>query len=172
MGHHVGLSHPHDGYDSESRVDFGPTGDFFFAWAGDESNSIMSYIDLNWDFSQFDRDNMDRFQTAAFIEAANRLAEATLSAERPGRAADELRRADRAIGLAEDAFAAHAYPRAVGTAEGAYELALRGAREAGVDVAAFQAQARVGNEAARRASAIHQPGEFIDTLEDGPRSQP
>ena len=27
---------------------------------------MMSYIDLNWDFSQFDRDNMNRFLAAAF----------------------------------------------------------------------------------------------------------
>ena len=26
---------------------------------------MMSYIDLNWDFSQFDRDNSDRFLAAA-----------------------------------------------------------------------------------------------------------
>ena len=55
VGHHVGLSHPHDGYDSETGVDYGPSGTFYFAQAGDESNSMMSYIDLNWDFSQFDQ---------------------------------------------------------------------------------------------------------------------
>ena len=51
------MSHPHDGFDWETGVDYEPTGPFFLAWAGDEHNSIMSYIDLNWDFSQFDRDN-------------------------------------------------------------------------------------------------------------------
>lgn len=61
VGHHVGMSHPHDGYDYEADVDFGPGGPYYFAWSGDESNSMMSYIDLNWDFSQFDRDNMNRF---------------------------------------------------------------------------------------------------------------
>jgi len=172
VGHHVGLSHPHDGYDSESGVDFDATGDVFFAWAGDESNSMMSYIDLNWDFSQFDLDNMNRFQAAAFIEAANRLAEQALSADSPGRASDELRRADRAIGAAEDAFADHGYLSAIRSAEHAYELALEGAEEAGVDVEAFEAAARARSEAARAASSAHQPGEFIDTLEDGPRGQP
>jgi hypothetical protein len=47
-GHHIGMSHPHDGYDSATGVDYGPEDAFFFAWAGDESNSMMSYIDLNW----------------------------------------------------------------------------------------------------------------------------
>ena len=30
----LGMSHPHDGYDSTSGVDFGPADEFFFAWAG------------------------------------------------------------------------------------------------------------------------------------------
>jgi hypothetical protein len=28
---------------------------------------MMSYIDLNWDFSQFDRDNMNRYLTSVYI---------------------------------------------------------------------------------------------------------
>ena len=65
-------SHPHDGWDSASGVDYGPTGDFFFAWAGDEVNSMMSYIDVNWDFSQFDRDNGSKFKAAAYISQRER----------------------------------------------------------------------------------------------------
>jgi hypothetical protein len=170
VGHHVGLSHPHDGYDSEAGVDFDATGNYFFAWAGDEHNSMMSYIDLNWDFSQFDHDNMDRFQTAALVEAANRLAADALGASHPSRASDELRRADRAIGDAEDAFADHDYVDANRFAERAYELALEGADEAGVDVEAAQRAAKLRNQDARISSQVHQPGEFIDTLGDGPRN--
>ena len=169
VGHHVGLSHPHDGYDSATGVDFEPSGEFFFAWAGDESNSMMSYIDLNWDFSQFDRDNMDRFQAAALVEAANRLAAEALSAPHPERAGDELRRADLAIGQAENAFARHDYVAANRFAERAYQLALEGAEEAGVDVEAVQRRAELRNQDVRIASEIHQPGEFIDTLDDEPR---
>jgi hypothetical protein len=44
-GHHSSMSHPHDGYGPATGVDFAPTGDSFFAWLGDESNSMMSYID-------------------------------------------------------------------------------------------------------------------------------
>ncbi len=170
VGHHVGLSHPHDGYDSASGVDYEAAGDFFFAWAGDENNSMMSYIDLNWDFSQFDRDNMDRFQAAALVEAANRLAAEALGAPHPERAADELRGADRAIGDAERAFADHDYVAANRFADRAYQLALEGADEAGVDVTAVQRKAQLRNQDVRIASEVHEPGEFIDTLEDGPRN--
>ena len=69
-GHHLAMSHPHDGYDSETGIDYEPSGPYYFAWSGDESNSIMSYIDLNWDFSQFDRDNMNRYLAAAFTARA------------------------------------------------------------------------------------------------------
>ena len=72
-GHHLGMSHPHDGYDYEADVDFGPGGDFYFAWSGDESNTMMSYIDLNWDFSQFDRDNMNRYLTSVYLNQANAI---------------------------------------------------------------------------------------------------
>ena len=36
VGHHLGMSHPHDGYDFGADVDFGPSDQFYFAWSGDE----------------------------------------------------------------------------------------------------------------------------------------
>ena len=38
FGHHIGMSHPHDGWDSELELDYGPEGSTYFAWAGDETN--------------------------------------------------------------------------------------------------------------------------------------
>jgi hypothetical protein len=172
VGHHVGLSHPHDGYDSTSGVDFGPTGDFYFAWAGDESNTMMSYIDLNWDFSQFDQDNMNRFQAATYIEAANRLAADALGAPDASASYDELQAADDKVGAAEAAFAAHDYRAAWTKAQQAYELVVQGAEDAGVDVETVLA-ARAASAASSQAAAAHSPGEFIDSLEPtGPRAQP
>lgn len=170
VGHHVGLSHPHDGFDSESGTDISPTGDFYYAWHGDAVNSIMSYIDLNWDFSQFDQDNMARFQTAAYVEGANRLAGEALAGPRPGRAHNELRRADVLIGQAELAFARHRYAAAWALAGRAYEQAVEGAEEAGVDVE------RSVSRVLRKASVprTQEPeGDTIDVLDpDGPRQLP
>ncbi len=175
VGHHVGLSHPHDGHDSQSGVDFEPTGDFFFAWAGDESNSMMSYIDLNWDFSQFDADNLDRFRTAALVEAANRLAAAALAGPQPARAQALLREADTAVGRAESQFAGHEYRPASGSAAAAYALTVRAARAAGVDVdrviAAAASAARAARAAAATGPGVHAPGPFVDTLDHGPRGR-
>ena len=171
-GHHVGLSHPHDGWDSETGTDYEPVGDFYFANAGDENNSIMSYIDLNWDFSQFDRDNMNRFQAEAYIAGANRLAMEALDAAHPGRAFAELRRADRLVGAAEKAFSAHRYTLARAYAGAAYRLSLAGASDAGVDVEAVEAQAKRAATDARVAAAAHEEADLIEVLDAGPRSLP
>ena len=74
FGHHLGLSHPHDGYDSEDETDFGPYAEFAFAYVGTEVNSVMSYTLVNNDFGQFDIDNLARWWTEAYVRSANMLA--------------------------------------------------------------------------------------------------
>jgi hypothetical protein len=133
-GHHLAMSHPHDGYDSETGVDYEPTGPYYFAWSGDESNTMMSYIDLNWDFSQFDRDNMNRYMAAAFAKNSNRIAADILADPDAGRAADELAAADELLGASKAAFRGHRYLAASFLAKRAYDLVRRGARQAGVPV--------------------------------------
>jgi hypothetical protein len=173
-GHHLGMSHPHDGYDSESGADIDPTGEFFYAWAGDENNSMMSYIDVNWDFSQFDRDNSDRFLTAAYYEAANRLAADVLADPDARRVSGALRAADVLLGLSKKAFAAHEYRAAYALAEQAYNLVVAAAKRVGVDPAGAAKALRAEAELARVSGKVHEPHEFIDTLEpgNGPRSLP
>lgn len=134
FGHHFGMSHPHDGFDPETGIDYDATGPFYFAWAGDESNSVMSYIDLNWDFSQFDRDNAARHQAAGFIVNANVLAGRIVASRNPRKAAQELAAADAAVGQARSAMAGHDYNAAWRGARSAYEAVLRGADRAGVKV--------------------------------------
>ncbi|MFC7533355.1 hypothetical protein [Actinoplanes sp. GCM10030250] len=166
VGHHLGMSHPHDGYDSATGVDYGPGNEFFFVNAGDENNSMMSYIDVNWDFSQFDRDNSDRFLTAAYWEAANRLA-ATVPA---GKGRTGLKTADALLALASKAFAAHEYRAAYALAEKAYYTV---ASIPGVDVASVASALKAEANEARSSTKLHDPHEFIDTLApDSPRSQP
>jgi hypothetical protein len=169
VGHHLGMSHPHDGYDSESGVDYNPEGDTFFAWSGDENNTMMSYIDVNWDFSQFDRDNSDRFLTAAYWEAANRLA-ATVPA---GSATAELGAADDLIGRAAAAFARHDYRGAYALSEAGYDKVVRAAVKSGVDPASVAKAMHAEAEAVRKNADLNNPHEFIDTLApNSPRSQP
>jgi hypothetical protein len=67
VGHHIGMSHPHDGYDSELGLDYGPGGATYFAWSGDESCTVMHYLALSASFGQFDMDNMYRWETAGYV---------------------------------------------------------------------------------------------------------
>jgi hypothetical protein len=130
-GHHSSLSHPHDGFDPASGVDFGPGGETYFAWLGDESNSMMSYIDLNWDFSQFDRDNSARHHAAGYAKIANIVADDLVG--NPA-AAGKLAEANTALNSAQAAFATHNYGTALQFARQAYEAVVAGAALVGVPV--------------------------------------
>ena len=139
VGHHVGMSHPHDGLDYEDRIDFGPADRFYFAWSGDETNSIMSYIDLNWDFSQFDLDNHWRTTAAAYLNNTNEIVADVLASNDAAQGMSALRKADEQAGLAVAAFGAHEYAEAFDHAQAAFEFAKSAAGRAGVQVRASSA---------------------------------
>ena len=134
VGHHLGMSHPHDGYDSEFGVDFGPSGDFYFANSGDESNSIMSYLDLNADFGQFDRDNMARYLTVGYINQANTILADIYASPRAGNAAAALTAADAHAASALTQYDAMNYAAAAARAKLAFGSVLAAAAQAGVQV--------------------------------------
>ena len=125
-GHHFAMSHPHDGYDFQTDTDYGPESNTLYAWAGDESNSIMSYIDLNWDFGQFDRDNMNRYLAAAYWRSSNAIAKLIAGKALNLPAAQAT--ADAKLGEARAKVAAHDYAGAHASAKEAYE-SLRTAYE-------------------------------------------
>jgi hypothetical protein len=158
-GHHLNLSHPHDGFDYQTKTEYRPKGRYYLAQTGDEVNSTMSYIDLNWDFSQFDRDNTNRFQAAGYINNANALAKRILASPRAGRAEADLRAADQYYGQAKSALARHDYYATFDNAKRAYESVLKGAHKAGVKVVASN-DGRTASPAARASSRI--PGDYID----------
>ena len=134
VGHHLGMSHPHDGYDSARNIDYGGDGPFYYANSGDQSNSIMSYTDLNADFSQFDRDNMARYLTAGYINQANAVLAAVYASPNVSSAAGELASADQKAAAALAAFKVMDYAGAAAHAKGAYQSVLGAAAKAGVHV--------------------------------------
>ena len=113
-GHHSSMSHPHDGYDSATGVDYGPGGDTQYAWLGDMSDSIMSYLDLADGFSQFDQDNSARHHAAGYAKIAKELAA-------PLGPVQKVADANVKLGLAQAAWAVQDYSTALGLAKGAYE---------------------------------------------------
>jgi hypothetical protein len=128
------MSHPHDGYDYEANLDFGPDGDYYFAWSGDDSNTMMSYVDVNWDFSQFDRDNMNRYLTSIYINQANTILADIYASPNAGQASSLLNSTDNRAGLALNAYAAMDYAGAAAHAQAAYSDVLAAAAQINVMV--------------------------------------
>jgi hypothetical protein len=130
FGHNLGLDHPHD-VPGQGGV---PSGDDYYMWTGSESNSMMSYIDTNWDFGQFDQDNTARGMTALYLNEANlvlgELAGLRLSARARGLLAAADARATKAVSV----YRLMEYRKAATEAAGAYALVLKVARSAGADV--------------------------------------
>jgi len=163
VGHHVGMSHPHDGYDYETDVDFGPGGDFYFVWSGDESNTIMSYMDLNWDFSQFDRDNMNRYMTAIYLNQANSILADIYASPKAAQASAFLTSADGNAALALAAYDAMDYAGAAMHAKNAYNDVRAAAAQINVQVEpqSWQADYKAKGESPK----------FVDSV-DYQRSKP
>lgn len=135
FGHHIGLSHPHDGFDHHSgRAYSSYQDDLQFVAVGDQVNSMMSYLWVNNEFSQFDRDNMNRWTAAAYVTQVNTLAERLLSAPPASGGRAALLRADELVGKTKRAFAAHDYAAAVRHGGAAYDVVLRTLRAAGIAV--------------------------------------
>jgi hypothetical protein len=135
VGHHIGMSHPHDGYDAATGIDYEPADDFFFAWSGDESHTIMSYTDLATNFGQFDQDNLYRWEMAGYLNWARSLQSNMLAQPDSRRAQDLLQPVDSARERALRAFKNWNYLEAARNARQAYELAAAAAEQLGVSTA-------------------------------------
>lgn len=134
FGHHIGMSHPHDGYDSTSATDFGPSDDLYFAWSGDESHTIMHYLDLADDFGWFDNDNMNRFLTGRYLTRANEIAAQMQSGETSREANALLEQAESRAIEARAAFQKMDYARAASEAKASFDQVWRAAKLAGLKV--------------------------------------
>ena len=133
FGHYIGLSHPHDGYDAQSSTDFGPADATYFAWSGDESNTVMQYICLSNTFGQFDRDNMYRYEFAGYLNLAAGLTHDIQTDGDRRMVAGLCSQAGFLSLLAVKEFKSWDYLGAASNARAAYELTLRAAASLGID---------------------------------------
>jgi hypothetical protein len=139
FGHHIGLSHPHDGYDSEFGLDYGPSDDYWFAWAGDESDTVMHYISLSNGFGRHNADNMYRWEASGYLNWANALAGDILSSGRSKKVSNALRRADQAAEDSLEAFRDWNYLQAASKAREAYVILVSAAEDINVTSASLAA---------------------------------
>jgi len=168
VGHHVGMSHPHDGYDSEFDVDYGPGGFLFFAWEGDESDTVMHYLGMTNRFGEHNRDNMYRWETAGYLNWANALAGDILASDQAPSATQLLVRADARAAQAQSHFNAWNYGRAVEDARAAYDLLTEAAELIGVSSARL-AQARMPLPSSRIEKYVCRPRDLMERFGDSGR---
>ena len=140
VGHHIGLSHPHDGYDFEYRLDYGAVGPFNFVWLGDASHSIMSYLSITSDFGQFNLDTMNRALTLDYL---NQAAAVMMQLEGAGKlesAKTAIIAADGKAQAALNAYNSMDYSASTSSAKEAHAAVLKAASDAGVTVSPYKWQ--------------------------------
>jgi hypothetical protein len=142
FGHHIGMSHPHDGYDAELGLDYEPADAYYFAWSGDESNTIMSYTDLSTRFGEFDRANMHRFEFAGYLNWSNELLAAILASPDASKVHGLLLSADVLAEQAQKDFKDWDYLNAARHARRAYERVASAAAKIGVTSSKLDAALR------------------------------
>ena len=142
FGHHIGMSHPHDGYDSELGLDFGAGGFFEFTWSGDESHTVMQYIALTNQFGRFDKDNSNRWEMAGYLNWSNAVAGDILAHPQASRVKLLLWLADASASEALDGFDRWDYQKAAESARQAYALVITAARQIGADTPTLNAARR------------------------------
>lgn len=155
VGHHIGMSHPHDGYDSQSGVDYEPSGAFYYAWSGDESATMMSYIDLNFSFGQFDHDNMNRFIFERALARGNRESAQILAANSSAAVTGSLAQADSRFTDARRAFDRKDYAAAADSAVKGYQYIKQAASQARVTLTQPELQPVPGRIAPRMIDPVH-----------------
>jgi hypothetical protein len=129
-GHHLGAAHPHDGFDYEDfSLPSAQYGAYWFMWAGDLSDTIMSYQLESINFSQFDRDNMNRWMTAVYINQANAILPKILASPRAGQVNDLLNSGDADAASALVQYDQMDYLGAVLKAKSAYDKVLAAAAQ-------------------------------------------
>lgn len=137
VGHHTALSHPHDGYDPGEDVDYGAGGPFYYAQLGDESHSIMSYIDLSSEFGQFNRDSMNRYLVAAYLNQANAILKVAADSGQSNSILAQVLNADASARRALVSYQAMNYDAAAQQAKAAYSAVVAAVQGAGVSIPKF-----------------------------------
>ncbi len=163
VGHHIGMSHPHDGFDPETGVDFDASGEFFFAWAGDESETVMHYLTLSNRFGEHNRDNMYRWETAGYLNWANALAGDILESPNASSVFVKLVAADALAAIAKARLDHWDYLDAAERARAAYLTLVSAANDIGVSSARLDA-ARRRLPASRIRKYVCRPRQLVERV--------
>jgi hypothetical protein len=163
VGHHIGMSHPHDGFDPETGVDFDAAGEFFFAWAGGESETVMHDLTLSSQFGEHNRDNMYRWEAAGYLNLANALSGDILANVNAPSVFVKLVAADALAAVAKAQLERWNYLDAVERARAAYLTLVSAAGDIGVSSARLAA-ARTRLPASQIRRYVCRPRQLADRV--------
>ena len=163
VGHHIGMSHPHDGFDPETGVDFDAAGEFYFAWAGDESETVMHDLKLSNQFGEHNRDNMYRWEAAGYLNWANALAGDILEHANAPSVFVKLVAADALAAVAKTQMNQWNYLDAAERARAAYLTLVSAAEDIGVSSARLAA-ARTRLPASQIRRYVCRPRQLVERV--------
>jgi hypothetical protein len=132
-GHHLGFSHPHNGYRCFNDacgpyvVAYGVIPETFFSWAGDYVTGLMTYANVNNDYSRFELDGVQRWLTWQYLDLSNFVASRIGASPRAGAVSPAVSQADALAGAALGAYQAYDYASAVQQARAAYDALMAAA---------------------------------------------
>ncbi|MFC6617040.1 hypothetical protein [Deinococcus radiophilus] len=138
IGHHMSLSHPHDGYDSERDLSYGASGPFLYVNSGDQSASIMSYIDLTFTFGQFNLDSQYRYLTAAYLNNTGAILDIARYEGKMPKVAPTAIKADDLFAQAKAEYAKMNYFQAAKLGDQAYRMVLNEVQANGVEIEGYK----------------------------------
>ena len=169
-GHHLAMSHPHDGYDSETGVDYEPDRPLLLRLVGrpEQLDHELHRPELGL---QPVRPRQHEPLHGGRLRPQRQPDRGRHPRPDPdaGRAADELAAADALLGASKLAFRHHRYLAAAFTARAAYDQVRKGARQAGVAVVGSQDGWQVDEPGSDAATAAKlENATTVDHL--GPRS--
>jgi hypothetical protein len=146
-------------------VDYGPSGPFYFAWEGDESDTVMHYLSTSNGFGTHNRDNMYRWETAGYLNWANVIAGDILDSPHAGRVRVALFLAGAEAAIAKRQFADWDYLGAVEHARRSYTTLVLAAEAIDVSSERLSA-ARLAIPGARPVKEGDRPRMLLERLNE------
>jgi hypothetical protein len=113
-------------------LDYSPSGKYYYAWEGDESDTVMQYLSITNKFGEHNRDNMYRWETAGYLNWSNALVADIMDSEDAWKVFLLVDAADFLAQRARSRFDSWQYLAAVSDARVAYGLLVTAADTIGV----------------------------------------
>ena len=151
VGHHLGFNHPFHGYRCLTEtcgvgefIPFGGSGLGWFSRAGNYSSGMMTYVNVNNDYSRFELDNLQRWLTWQYLDLSNFVVGEIARSPHASSVSGALVQADARAGAALTAYRQYDYDGAEQLARAAYDGVVAAAAAINVKLApeAYQAVRR------------------------------